>query len=83
MGSDGPSKGPLIFSFKDILNTILIYTCIQKKNCPDKYVVGLYFGQVGELPQRFSKSHYYVDFLKNALKSIFFGKIVKGFPCKK
>ena len=45
------------FSFWDILNTILIYTYIQKKSCPDKYLVGLYFGQVGELPQRFSKSH--------------------------
>ena len=46
---------------------------MQKKNCLDKYLVGLYFGQVGELPtifkitmlgRHFSKMYLKVDFLE-------------------
>ena len=37
-------------------------------------LVGLYFGQVGELPQRISKSQYYATFFKNGSKSRLFGK---------
>ena len=38
-----------IFVHKKTKNDIYTYT--QKKNCSDIYLVGLYFGQVGELPQ--------------------------------
>ena len=61
---DGYQKCPLIFS---ILRYVKHYTHIYlytKKNSPDKYLVGLYFGQVRELPQRFSKSHFYADFFQ-------------------
>ena len=51
-----------------------VYTYI-KKNCLDKYLVGLYFGQVGELPQRFSKSQSHADFFKNRSKCRLLKKI--------
>ena len=48
---DGHEKGPLIFFIlRYIKHYTHIYTYIQKKSCPDKYLVGLYFGKVGELP---------------------------------
>ena len=37
------------------------------------------FGQVGELPQRFSKSHYYGDFFQKWSPTCDFLKIYKGF----
>jgi len=53
-----------------ILRYIKHYTHIYlytKKYCPDKYPVGLYFGQVGEFPQRFSKSQYYADIFQKCV----------------
>ena len=52
-------KGPLIFFIlrfiKHYTYTYYIYIYILYS---DKLFVGLKFGQVGELPQRFSKSHF-------------------------
>ena len=55
-----------------------MYTYIQKKNCPDKYLVGLYFGQVGcvaptifkitLLRRHFSKMCLKVDFLEKTIR---------------
>ena len=35
---------------------LTLYTYIQKKSCPDKYLVGLYFGQVGG-PDKKNQKH--------------------------
>ena len=70
------------FLFWDILNTILIYTYIRKKNCLDKYLVGLYLVKLENCPQRFSKSYCKADFFQNQSQSRLFKKNTKDFLLK-
>ena len=53
------------------------------KKCTTSFLWVLYFGQVGELPQQFSKSLYYGDFFQNGLQLVIFcEKITMDFPYK-
>ena len=73
----------IFFVFRYIEGGVLGNNNICIKKCTTNFLWVLNFGQVWELPQQFSKSHYYGDFLKNGLKSNFLEKFYKRFPCKK
>ena len=45
----------------------------------NKFLMGVKFGQVGELPHQFSKSHYYGDFFQKWSPTCDFWKKYKGF----
>ena len=71
------------FLFWDILNAILIYTYIQKKNCPDKYLVGfIFWSSWGVAPTIFKITLLRRHFSKMSLKVDFLEKNNKDFPLK-
>ena len=75
--------GPLIFfNLRYIKGGVRGNNNIGIKKCTTNFLWVLNFGQVGELPQQFSKSHYYGDFFQKWSPTCDFLKKVKGFPCK-
>ena len=75
--------GPLIFfNLRYIKGGVRGNNNIGIKKCTTNFLWVLNFGQVGELPQQFSKSHYYGDFFQKWSPTCDFLKKVKGFPYK-
>ena len=57
--------GPLnLFIFGYVKGGVVGNNNIGIKKCTTTFLWVLNFGQVGELPQQFSKSHYYGDFFQ-------------------
>ena len=75
--------GPLIlFNLRYMKGGVKGNNNIGIKKCTTNFLWVLNFGQVGELPQQFSKSHYYGDFFQKWSPTCDFLKKVKGFPYK-
>ena len=72
--------GPLnFFIFGYVKEWVIGNNNIGIKKCTTNFLWVLNFGQVGKLPQQFSKSHYYGDFFQKWSPTCDFLKNLMGF----
>ena len=72
----------IFFVFRYVEGGVLGNNNIGIKKCTTNFLWVLNFGQVGELPQQFSKSHYYGDFFQKWSPTCDFLKKKRDFHVK-